>query len=198
MRCLVVDQHPVAREGARALIEKHLPGAIVECVAEASEALAVRPAPDVVIIDPWRLDTSFRPQIPAIAQMGAPVVVLTSNGGTPLLEEALSAGALGYVRKDSSPNDLIRAIRSACAGETYIDPALSADVIPGEGELRLSARQSEILQLLADGLQTDHVAESLGLSTETVRTHSKRILSRLGARTRTQAVAIGLRAGIIR
>jgi DNA-binding NarL/FixJ family response regulator len=101
------------------------------------------------------------------------------------------------VRKDSPPEDLIRAIEAASAGESYVDPALSGTMVLEEQDRRLSARQSEILQMLADGIQTDAVASRLGLSTETVRTHTKRILAKLGASTRTQAVAIAIRHGLI-
>ena len=91
----------------------------------------------------------------------------------------------------------MRAIRAAQAGEFYVDPSLSSTIVLEEGDRTLSARQREILQMLANGLQTEAVARQLGLSTETVRTHTKRILAKLEASTRTQAVAIGLRYGLI-
>ena len=103
----------------------------------------------------------------------------------------------GYVRKDSPAEDLVRAIQAAQIGEFYVDPALSSTIVLDDGDKTLSARQREILQMLADGMQTDHVAQKLGLSTETVRTHTKRILAKLSADTRTQAVAIGIRNGLI-
>ena len=101
------------------------------------------------------------------------------------------------VRKDSPSEDLIRAIEAARVGEFYVDPGLSSTIVLDEGDRTLSARQREILQMLADGMQTDAVAQKLGLSTETVRTHTKRILAKLDASTRTQAVAIGIRHGLI-
>ena len=79
----------------------------------------------------------------------------------------------------------------------YVDPGLSSTIVLDESDRTLSARQREILQMLADGMQTDAVADKLGLSTETVRTHTKRILAKLEASTRTQAVAIGIRHGLI-
>ena len=91
----------------------------------------------------------------------------------------------------------MRAIRAACSGEFYVDPALSSTIVLEEGDRTLTARQREILQMLADGMQTEAVAQRLGLSTETVRTHTKRILAKLEASTRTQAVAIGIRHGLI-
>jgi DNA-binding NarL/FixJ family response regulator len=131
------------------------------------------------------------------ADLDAPIVVFTADGGARLLAEALKAGVKGYVRKDSPPGDLVRAIDAARAGEFYVDPGLSSTIVLDEADRTLSARQREILQMLADGMQTEAVATRLGLSTETVRTHTKRILAKLEASTRTQAVAIGIRHGLI-
>ena len=111
--------------------------------------------------------------------------------------QGAQAGVKGYVRKDSPPEDLVRAIRAAQSGEFYVDPALSSTIVLEEGDRTLTARQREILQMLADGMQTEAVAKRLGLSTETVRTHTKRILAKLHADTRTQAVAIAIRNGLI-
>ena len=154
--------------------------------------------PDVVIVDPWRAGVDVSDVVGRLQEeVGAPIVVFTSDGGARLLSEALKAGVKGYVRKDSPSDDLIRAIEAARAGEFYVDPGLSSTIVLDEGDRTLSARQREILQMLADGMQTDAVAGKLGLSTETVRTHTKRILAKLEASTRTQAVAIGIRHGLI-
>jgi two-component system NarL family response regulator len=154
--------------------------------------------PDVVIVDPWRAGVDVGNVVTRLNdEVGAPIVVFTSDGGARLLSEALKAGVKGYVRKDSPSDDLIRAIEAARAGEFYVDPGLSSTIVLDEGDRTLSARQREILQMLADGMQTDAVADRLGLSTETVRTHTKRILAKLEASTRTQAVAIGIRHGLI-
>ena len=88
-------------------------------------------------------------------------------------------------------------ISSRAPALDYVDPALSSTIVLDDGDKTLSDRQREILQMLADGMQTEAVAIKLGLSTETVRTHTKRILAKLGADTRTQAVAIGIRTGLI-
>ncbi len=127
----------------------------------------------------------------------APIVVFTSDGGARLLSQALDAGVKGYVRKDSPAEDLVRAIEAAAAGDFYVDPGVSSSLMLDDSERNLSVRQREILQMLADGMQTEAVAQQLGLSTETVRTHTKRILAKLEASTRTEAVAIGLRHGLI-
>jgi DNA-binding NarL/FixJ family response regulator len=200
LRCLVVDDHPVVRQGIRALLERELDGVEVS-TAESPDA-AVQEAsgrsPDVVVVDPRRVSGDLQQTVASLQQsLGSPIVVFTADGGPRMLAEALKAGVKGYVRKDSPPEDLIRAIQAASSGEFYVDPALSSSLLLEEGERTLTARQREILQMLADGMHTEEVAKQLGLSTETVRTHTKRILAKLQAGTRTQAVAIGIRSGLI-
>ena len=200
LRCLVVDEHSVVRQGVRALLEQGFDE--VEMLDAASAEVALADAkgldPDVILIDPRKAPGDTESLLLELTRsLGSPVVVFTADGGARQLSGALKAGVKGYVRKDSPPEDLIRAIQAAIAGEFYIDPALSSTIVLEEGDRTLTARQREILQMLADGMQTDAVARQLGLSTETVRTHTKRILAKLDADTRTQAVAIGIRNGMI-
>jgi DNA-binding NarL/FixJ family response regulator len=200
MRCLIVDDHPVVRQGIKALLEREFEDVEVsdsptpEAAIEAAGTLK----PDVVVIDPWKAGGEMEAILTKLTEeLDTPIVVFTSDGGARLLMEALKAGVKGYVRKDSPAEDLVRAIQAAQSGEFYVDPALSSTIVLDDGDKTLSARQREILQMLADGMQTDHVADKLGLSTETVRTHTKRFLAKLSADTRTQAVAIGIRNGLI-
>jgi DNA-binding NarL/FixJ family response regulator len=200
LACLVVDEHPVVRQGVRALLEQGFHD--VELLDASSPEAALQGAADiqadVILIDPRKGPGGTEETLTALAdKLDSPVVVFTADGGARQLSEALKAGVKGYVRKDSPADDLIRAIRAAISGDFYIDPALSSTIVLEEGERTLTARQREILQMLADGMQTDAVAKQLGLSTETVRTHTKRILAKLDADTRTQAVAIGIRNGMI-
>jgi DNA-binding NarL/FixJ family response regulator len=200
LRCLVVDDHPVVRQGIRALLERELDDVEVATAATPEAALQESSGrnPDVVVIDLRRVNGDIQDTVAELQKgLGSPIVVFTADGGPRMLAEALKAGVKGYVRKDSPPEDLIRAIQAARSGEFYVDPALSSSLLLEEGERTLTARQREILQMLADGMHTEEVAKQLGLSTETVRTHTKRILSKLGAGTRTQAVAIGIRSGLI-
>jgi two-component system response regulator DevR len=200
LRVLVVDEHPVVRQGVRALLERGLDGAEVTDAASLSTALdgMGTDQPDVTIVDPWRAGGDVESILTTLtSKFGSPVVVFTADGGARLLSDALKAGVKGYVRKDSPGEDLVRAIQAARDGDFYVDPALSSTIVLDDGDKTLSERQREILQMLADGMQTEAVAIKLGLSTETVRTHTKRILAKLGADTRTQAVAIGIRTGLI-
>ena len=200
MLIVVVDEHPVVRAGVRALLEGRMRGATVSDAESVDAALegATDGGPDVIVVDPWRPGVDVKQTVAGLQQHSkAPIVVFTSDGGARLLSQALDAGVKGYVRKDSPPEDLVRAIEAASAGDFYVDPGLSSSLMLEDGEHNLSVRQHEILQMLADGMQTEAVAGRLGLSTETVRTHTKRILAKLEASTRTQAVAIGLRHGLI-
>ena len=200
-RCLIVDDHPVVRAGVRAVLEQAFDRVEIsdaESIDDVGDVASDGGAPDVVIIDPWRAGVDVGDIVGRLqSQVTAPIVIFTSDGGARLLAEALKAGVKGYVRKDSPSEDLVRAIEAARNGEFYVDPGLSSTIVLDEGDRTLSARQREILQMLADGMQTDAVATKLGLSTETVRTHTKRILAKLEASTRTQAVAIGIRHGMI-
>jgi len=198
--CVIIDEHPLVRQGVEALLKDTWPGAVVASARNLEAALSAgRDAkPDVVVVDPWKAGADVGELVKRLAkELGAPIVVFTADGGARLLSEALKAGVRGYVRKDSPSSDLIRAIEAARAGEFYVDPGLSSTIVLEEGDRTLSARQRQILQMLAEGMQTDAVAKDLGLSTETVRTHAKRILAKLEASTRTQAVAIGIRYGLI-
>jgi len=199
-RCVIIDEHPVVRQGVEALLENTWPGAVVASARNLEAALQAEAGakPDIVVVDPWKSGADVGELVKRLREeLGAPIVVFTADGGARLLSEALKAGVQGYVRKDSPSSDLIRAIQAARAGEFYVDPGLSSTIVLEEGDRTLSARQRQILQMLADGMQTDAVAKDLGLSTETIRTHTKRILAKLEASTRTQAVAIGIRYGLI-
>ena len=198
MKCLIVDDHPVVRQGIRSLLEKELDDIEITDAPTAQAAVDGGSAPHVAVVDPRGAGGDVDQVVGLLRKrLDCAIVVFTSNGGARLLAEALKAGVKGYVRKDSPPEDLIRAIRAAREGNFYVDPALSSTIVLEEGDRTLTVRQREILQMLADGLQTEAVARKLGLSTETVRTHTKRILAKLHADTRTQAVAIAIRNGLI-
>src|SRR3954464_3838202 len=170
MQIVVVDEHQVVRAGVRALLEDRMSSTTVRDAETIEGALedADGDHPDVIVIDPWRPGVDVARTVGELRrQSEAPIVVFTSDGGARLLSQALDAGVKGYVRKDSPAEDLVRAIEAAAAGEFYVDPGLSSTIVLDEGDRTLSARQREILQMLADGMQTEAVAKKLGLSTET-------------------------------
>ncbi|MBA2505005.1 MAG: response regulator transcription factor [Thermoleophilaceae bacterium] len=200
LHVLVIDEQPTTRRGVASLLGEEIDGVTVTGAADLPEAIG-RSDPasaGVVVLDPGGDLAGIDAAVADLARrFGGPVVVFTAGTGTRALADALKAGVKGFVCKDSPPADLVRAVRAAAAGDFYVDPALSSALVLDEGDRTLTPRQREILQLLADGVQTAVVGERLGLATETVRTHIKRILAKLDANTRTQAVAIALRAGVI-
>jgi DNA-binding NarL/FixJ family response regulator len=127
------------------------------------------------------------------AQPGLGIVAHGPEAQHHAATEAIKAGATAYVVKSSSVEELNRAVDAALEAERFVDPAAGR---PRRGSA-ITRRQRQILQLYADGQSTAHVAKRLGLSAETVRTHTKAILARLGARDRAHAVAIALRSSLI-
>src|SRR4051794_41911590 len=129
IRCLIIDEHPVVRQGVRALLERELGPAHVTDAATPEAALALHSggAPDVVIIDPRSAGAEVGALVTRLSrELASAIVVFTGNGGARLLSEALKAGGNGDVRRDCPPEDLVRAIRRAASGGFYVDPALAS------------------------------------------------------------------------
>jgi DNA-binding NarL/FixJ family response regulator len=199
--CLVVDGHPVVRLGIREALEDAF---VLHEAPTRDEALdLVRDIGDfdVAIIDMrWRGegDGNSITGPEAIKQMhrSSPGLGIVAHGELPerhLASAALHAGATAYVSRTAGPKELRRAVDAAVAQEKFIDPA-----VPPKGSRgKLTKRQREILQLLANGESTTFAARELDLSEETVKTHTKHALARLGARNRTHAVAIAVRECLI-
>jgi DNA-binding NarL/FixJ family response regulator len=121
------------------------------------------------------------------------IAVYTAEADERIAHEVLEAGAVALVLKEAPLADLVRALEAALAGGSYLDPAL-AGAVPGK---KLTQRELDVLGLLAEGLQHEEIGRRLGISSETVRTHLRKACDRLGAATRTQAVATALRLGLI-
>lgn len=195
---LVVDDHPVLRQGVVSILSRNFAGAEVREAANVEEAVAEvnRKRPDALIVDPQLGSVDASSSLGRLrAEVDSPLVVFAAKGDVRMLADSLKAGARACVRKDSPAEVLAEAINSAREGRYFIDPALGRDVEGGDGDEKnlLTERQQQILQLYADGAHTEKVANTLGLSTETVRTHTKRILAKLNASTRTHAVALAIR-----
>jgi DNA-binding NarL/FixJ family response regulator len=199
---LIVDDHPVLRQGISAVLKSQFSGATVREADSYDQAveLGEKAKPDVIVADPNLGGLDATSTVSKLRRsIGAPIVVFADNGDMRVLAQALKAGARACVRKDSSAEVLAEAISAARSGKFFIDEALADGATYGgeDGDLTLTDRQREILQMFADGFHTEKVADALGLSTETIRTHTKRILAKLNANTRTHAVAIAVRAQIL-
>ena len=114
-----------------------------------------------------------------------------------MLLEALDAGAAGFLLKEAPLDDLLRAVRTVAAGKRYIDPVLAASAIGPSTAPQLTARERDVLRLLADGLSNEEIGKQLFISAETVRGYIRKAMQKLGADTRTEAVALALRQRLI-
>jgi DNA-binding NarL/FixJ family response regulator len=202
-RCLAVDDHPTVRQGLGLMFglapDLELVGS-VETGEDVIEAVK-RLRPEVVIMDVRLPGIDGISAVKRIAAAAPEVqtVMFSAYGDKRLLSDAIAAGARGYVLKGSPPEDLLRAIRTVTAGKPFVDPSLSPALLMSQvgPDAPLSEREREILQLLAEGLHTEEVARRIGLSTETVKSDTKRAILKLEADTRVPAVAIALRQAII-
>jgi DNA-binding NarL/FixJ family response regulator len=202
--CLVVDDHSVVRQGLALLFGDIDDLELVGTVANGEEALAAveRLQPEIVLMDVRLPGIDGVSAVKRIHEAAPSVqfVIFSAYGDKRLLSDAIAAGARGYVMKGSPPEDLLRAIRTVASGRAFVDPSLSPALLMTDGgpaEHPLSEREREILQLLAEGFHTEEVARRIGLSVETVKSDTKRVISKLQADTRTHAVAIALRQAII-
>jgi two-component system NarL family response regulator len=199
--CLVIDHHPLVRLGVRGVLADRFE---VYETASREEALdLVRDIGDfdVAIIDMRHHSNGGGPTIGAheairVMHRSSPALGIVAHGDRPhrhTASAALQAGASAYVSRTAGPEALVQAVNAASAQERFVDP----DVPPKGSRGKLTRRQRQILQLLANGESTTVAARELDLSEETVKTHSKNTLARLGARNRTHAVAIALRESLI-
>jgi DNA-binding NarL/FixJ family response regulator len=202
-RCLVIDGHPVVRLGVQRLLEDRYEIEEAEDGSSGLEMVTDVGDFDVAIVDIARRGDADGEQLSGTAAIRAlhkaqPGLGIVAHGSRPerhAATEAMDAGATAYVAKSSPADALTRAVEAAAEAETFVDPATRR----GNGSARpaLTRRQRQILQMIADGHSTSVAARRLGLSAETVRTHTKAVLARLGARDRAHAVAIGLRNSLI-
>jgi DNA-binding NarL/FixJ family response regulator len=199
--CLIVDDHEVVREGLRLSLSRSENIRVVGEAADGNAAvtLAKRRRPNVVILDvrmPGKDGLSAAKEITTEVPETA-VLMFTAFAERSLLTRGIESGAKGYILKEAPHQTLVRAIQKVADGDGYVDPALMPAFLNKERENMLTAREREILQLLADGMSNADVAGKLYISQETVKSHVRHILSKLEADTRTHAVAIALRTSII-
>lgn len=201
--CLAVDDHSAVRQGLALLLEGTEDIDLVESVERGEDILPAihRHDPEVVIVDVRLPGIDGISTVKRITEddSRAATVVFSAYGDKRLLSDALAAGARGYVMKGSPPEDLLRAIRTVRDGKAFVDPSLSPALLLTQGvaDAPLSEREREILQLLAEGLHTEQVADRIGLSAETVKSDTRRAITKLEADGRVHAVAIALREALI-
>ncbi len=194
--CLLADDHPALRSAVAEFLA--LAGyRVVGPVADGRAAIeAAHEQPDAAVLDyrmPRLAGTELVEELLAISP-GTRIVVYTADGGEELAAGALAAGAKGVVLKEAPLADLARALEAVLAGSTYLDPALAQRDVQAA---RLTEREHDVLELLAEGLTHEEIGKRLGIGAETVRTHLRKACDRLEATTRTQAVATALRLGLI-
>jgi DNA-binding NarL/FixJ family response regulator len=200
LEVVVVDDHPAVRRGIE-LVLREAGFRIAGSAGTLEEARGVltRRRFDVALVDVQLGETSSLGLVAELlrADPAAPIVLYTGSlGRDSALQEAIGAGARGFVLKSSPPRRVIAALQTVAAGGTFVDPdlaALLADRDEPPALAGLSERELQVLELLADGLNGQRIAALLYLSPETVRTHVRNATSKLGARTRVQAVAMVVR-----
>lgn len=208
IRILIADDHAIVREGLRALLATEPD---IELVGEASDGLqavskthALRP--DVIMLDMMMPRKNGLEALLEIKQEWpqARIIVLTSFSDDERVFSAIRNGALGYLLKETSPDELLKAVRSVAQGEGFLSPSIAAKVIRELNQPPklpptkdpLTEREVEILRHVAQGLTNDEIAEKLVVSERTVRTHVSNILAKLQLANRTQAALYALREGI--
>lgn len=193
IRVLLVDDHPLVRTGLRTLLESADDMTVVAEAADGLQALSVleESDPDVVLMDlsmpgidgvaTTKRVLAVRPQVQ--------VVVVTSSAERSRVRAALDAGAVGYVLKDSNPDDLRAAVRSAANGHTPLDPRVAGALLPGGGlgGPRLSERERQVLRLVSRGLANKQIGRALGITERTVKVHLGNVFRQLGVSDRTSA-----------
>jgi len=209
VRVLIVDDHPVTRDGLRTAFNMADEIEVVGEAASGEEAIHVvaETKPDIVFMD-VRMPGMNGIQATRQIRENNPdtkIILFTIDESRASVAEAIQAGVSGYLLKDASVGELINAARQAMAGKAVIHPSLTQAFIeevqlvdrPSSPEAPLSPREVEILQKIAYGATTKEVADQLGISFHTVKTHLERIFEKLGANDRAQAVAIAIRQGLV-
>lgn len=211
IRVLIADDHSIVRKGIHALLATEPDLKIVAEVSNGREAITQAEIlkPDVILMDLMMPEIDG---IAATAQITAKnpdvrILVLTSFAGNEQVFPAIKAGALGYLLKDSSPEELVQAIHQVYRGESWLHPAIARMVLqelshPADAiqqipaNEQLTERELDVLRLLAQGFSNKEIAEHLVVSETTVRTHVSNILSKLHLVSRTQAALYALRKGL--
>lgn len=204
IRLVIVDDHPVVRDGLRGMLESQPDFEVVGEGANGEEAvqLAGSLKPEVMLMD---LRMPVMDGVTALEQIKASspevkVLVLTTYDSDADILPAIEAGAMGYLLKDTSREDLYSAIRATARGDSVLSPGVAARIIGqmrAPAEEKLSSRELEVLQLVAEGDSNSEIGDRLHISQATVKSHLIHIFDKLGVSDRTAAVTVALRRGIL-
>ena len=202
IRVFVVDDHPVVRSGLRTMVESEDGFAIAGMAASAEEALTLLPEAraDVILLDLRMPGMDGLELLSSLRTNGLPVkaVVLTNYHLDEDIYRAFQSGAMAYLLKSSSGDELLSTLRAVHAGERRIPPAIAMQLAERLGRTQLSSREQEVMVFVARGLTNRQIGQHLHISDKTVRNHVIHCLAKLGARDRTEATAIALQRGLIK
>jgi two-component system NarL family response regulator len=200
IRVLIVDDHPIVQQGLAAILKEESDMTVIGQVKDGMEAIALfrQEQPDVTLMDLRMPKMGGVEAITAICHefSAARIIVVTTYDGDEDIYRGLRAGAKGYLLKDSKPNELRAAIRTVHNGQQYFPPNVAAKLVQRMTNPELSDRELEVLQLVAQGMSNLEIGAALSITESTVKSNVNRILSKLGAKDRTQATIIALKRGI--
>jgi DNA-binding NarL/FixJ family response regulator len=201
IRVLSVDDHPLMHQGIAAIIDNESDMAMIARAADGAGALDMFRVhrPDITLMDLRLPDMTGIDATASILKEfpGARIIILTMSSGDVEISRALKAGASGYMLKTMPPKELVEVIRKVHKGRKHIPAEVAANLAEHMGEEFLTERETEVLSLIGGGNRNRDIAEKLFISEETVKVHVRHIMDKLGASDRTEAVAIGMRRGII-
>ena len=210
IKVILADDHPLIRQGLRTMLETSVE---VEILGEATEGrelieMVATHQPDVIVVDIRMPDMDgleavrrIRKRYPAVKAL-----MLTVHDEEAYVHEAIRAGASGYLLKTVSADELVKGIVTVAAGKAMLHPVITRHLInefaemskdDGKTPKELSPREQDVLQLMAYGKSNKEIARSLGIGSQTVKTHISHIFTKLGAADRTGAVAVALRKGLV-
>lgn len=194
MKIVIVDDHPIVREGLAAALARQQEFEIVAQFGSAEELLSSRVVADVVLLD---LELPGMSGVDAVPHIDAPVLVLTAYANDEQIDAVLRADARGYLLKGAALAEIEHALRTIARGERYIDPRVASRLVALSNAPRLSPREREVLRLIAAGKSNKEIANDLGVTERTAKFHVTAILTKLNAENRAGAVTIGMEKGLL-
>ncbi len=202
IRVLVVDDHPVVREGLKSLLasEHDIVVGGEASTAEGAVDVCAHLRPDVVLLDLRLPDVRCAELVTALRELddALRIVIISAFGSRGEVTECLHAGALGYVLKSAGGHEIVAAVRSASMGLRYLSREAAVQLAEGVCVERLSSRELEVLELMANGCSNLEIADGLGITRGTAKAHVHAILQKLGVKSRAAAVVLALRRGLVR